>query len=693
MSMRFNINFKIAAPMIGITVFISLLLSVIAFQSMTINLEKNKIDHLQSNAKLSMDKLDRTMFDRISDIRLLSGNIVFDEESDINKLIEEFRRVEEEKKSYISMSIYNTKGIKLGDTRGIAIGLNESTKPFFMHAATGEIFFDKIPVMSQSLQVYVIHFSAPLRDETGGIKGVVVARFPISKINDIFASSEDVADLNIDLITKNGATIFSNHGINILEKTSENSIYDVISSGTKDVEFLKINEPYGEELYVAVKQKGFLDYKGSEWILVFGAPASAIFSSIDKVKQDFLIAAVVFVIIVIVFSLLIARTLSRPIVVLRDMVNEISKGNLDAKIKINSKDEVGNLAKTFNYMAYSLRKSKEVLESKVRERTRNLDRKVTELTEMKSALLNIMEDSDEANRELTEAHEKLQDSLKKLKEVDVKKDEFISIAAHELKTPLTSIHGFSQLLLNPSVMKVSGKRSKYLSIIESETKRLSNLVTEILDLSRIDLGTIKFIIEDVNTSEILNDIKKEMEIQILSKGLKPVYRIESNLPKIATDKERLVQILMNLINNSVKYTPKGSITVKAYREKEFIHFAVKDTGIGIPKEHHSKIFQRFYQVDSSYTRASGGTGLGLSLCKEFVASLGGKIWFTSAFGKGSEFHFILPIMSREVIKKYGQGNDTPERNAVTAKKPAENKTKKLYNRAKNPPDVQKMTEK
>ncbi len=179
-------------------------------------------------------------------------------------------------------------------------------------------------------------------------------------------------------------------------------------------------------------------------------------------------------------------------------------------------------------------------------------------------------------------------------------------------------------------------------------------MTEILDLSRVDLGTIKFVIEEVDVNTTLDDIKKEMNVQIQANGLKSTYEIDKNLPKIYTDKERLIQVLMNLITNAVKYTPKGQIDVKVARESQYLHFCVKDNGIGIPKENSAKIFTRFYQVDSSYTRKAGGTGLGLSLCKEFVNALGGDIWFKSTAGKGSEFHFTLPIKSKEIINKYGK---------------------------------------
>jgi signal transduction histidine kinase len=254
-----------------------------------------------------------------------------------------------------------------------------------------------------------------------------------------------------------------------------------------------------------------------------------------------------------------------------------------------------------------------------------------------------MEDMEETNRQLVNIQEELEKSLKELREMDIKKDQFISIAAHELKTPLTSIHGFSQLLQNRKVSNNFTKRSKYLKIMDHETKRLAKLVNDILDLSRIDLGTVKFSLDGVDLNRLIEDVKKEMDVQINEKGLKSEYDVEKGMPKIITDREKLTEILLNIINNAVKYTPTGKISVKAFKEKEGVHFIIKDTGIGIAKENQKKIFERFYQVDSSYSRKAGGTGLGLALCSEFIGFLGGKLWIKSELGKGSEFHFTMPL--------------------------------------------------
>lgn len=255
-------------------------------------------------------------------------------------------------------------------------------------------------------------------------------------------------------------------------------------------------------------------------------------------------------------------------------------------------------------------------------------------------------------RDITERkriEKELKKSVEELKKLDVEKNEFLSIAAHELKTPLAAIHGFSQLLQNEDVFMNKDTRNKYLDIIDKETNRLGRLVSNILDLSRVDLGTIRFVIEKVNLYEIVERIKVEIEKRAKEKGLELTFEIEKNLPKIPTDQEKLIQILLNLIDNAIKYTPKGSVKIKINGIGDFVQFAVADTGIGISKKHFSKIFTRFYQVDSSYTRKAMGSGLGLSICKEYVKALGGEIWFESEKRKGSTFYFTLPLKVKSEI--------------------------------------------
>ncbi|MFH2021367.1 MAG: ATP-binding protein [archaeon] len=234
----------------------------------------------------------------------------------------------------------------------------------------------------------------------------------------------------------------------------------------------------------------------------------------------------------------------------------------------------------------------------------------------------------------------------KLKELDKQKDAFISIAAHELKTPLTSIKGFTELMENDKIRRSDKKKKYYLDLIHKNTNRLYNLILDLVDSSRISLGQIKMNIEKVDVESVIEETKESMMILISEKGLKSAFVFEKNLPKIKADKERVLQVLRNLIINALHYTEKGSISVSAYKKDNFVRFEVKDTGQGIPKESQDKLFSRFYQVDSSMKRKVGGSGLGLSVCKGLVELMNGKIWFDSVVSKGTTFYFTLPIAKK-----------------------------------------------
>ncbi len=349
-------------------------------------------------------------------------------------------------------------------------------------------------------------------------------------------------------------------------------------------------------------------------------------------------------------SNILSKLISVPLLELKDKAEEIGQGKFDVRIKVKSKDEIGDLAYAFNKMAAQLEyQSKKIqqhekeLHHLVDQKTLQLKHKVNELEKTKLAIMNVLEDAHSTNKQLKEAREQLRKTITELRLMDKKKDEFLSITAHELKTPLTSIRGFTDLLTNENVMKNPQLREKYFSIIVQDTKRLENLVNDILDLSRLDIGTMKFDYEQITVSEVIKELKNLSDISIKKKGLRSIYKVEKDLPKIYVDKSRLIQVLSNLINNSIKYTEKGFIKIEVFRKNNFVHFRVSDTGIGIPKKEQKRIFERFYQVDSSFTRKVGGFGLGLAICKAIIEKFGGKIWVAKSSKKGTVFEFTVKI--------------------------------------------------
>jgi PAS domain S-box-containing protein len=232
-------------------------------------------------------------------------------------------------------------------------------------------------------------------------------------------------------------------------------------------------------------------------------------------------------------------------------------------------------------------------------------------------------------------------SKNKAEESDRLKTAFLQNMSHEIRTPLNGILGFSALLNSEDVSKKDIK--EYTNTIISSGKRLIEIVNNILDISKIQTGQIIVEIENVNIDEVLLELFSLFEHYALSKNnqLSMIYHKDTNI-SILTDELKFKQILTNLINNSIKFTDKGIIEIGYYTINESIIFYVKDSGIGIPAEFHSKIFDRFVQSNHSLSRGFEGAGLGLSICKGLVEIMGGSIWFDSIETQGTIMYFKLP---------------------------------------------------
>ncbi|HDH41064.1 MAG TPA: HAMP domain-containing protein [Candidatus Altiarchaeales archaeon] len=378
-------------------------------------------------------------------------------------------------------------------------------------------------------------------------------------------------------------------------------------------------------------------------VLLLGLSTRSVEHAVNEMIWRNLQIAFYLILMSLVFSYILASSVINPIKKLTEGAEEIGSGNLDYRIDIRTKDEIGYLAMAFNKMAKNLKESRAELEEYSRdlakmvdERTKELNKKIRELKDAKAATLNLLEDMDKASRELRESYQKLA-------EADKLKDEFMNIAAHELKTPLVPIMGYLSMLRDGSLGELTKEEKDSLEIIFRNVNRLKKLIDDILDISKLESGAMKFNMKDVQIAEIIKNSLEDMRSYAEGKGLTIKAEIQPNLPPIQGDKNRLMQVLTDLIDNAIKFTEKGGIVIEARREKDNILVKVKDTGIGISKENINKLFTKFYQVDSSLSRRYGGTGLGLAICKRIVEAHGGKIWVDSELGKGSTFQFTLPV--------------------------------------------------
>ncbi len=224
------------------------------------------------------------------------------------------------------------------------------------------------------------------------------------------------------------------------------------------------------------------------------------------------------------------------------------------------------------------------------------------------------------------------------------KSEFISNMSHELRTPLTSIIGFSDLLISENFGTLNESQKKYTSNVLRSGKHLLELINALLDFSKIEAGKMELILEEFAIQDAINEIKETMMPLAMKKEIELNYSINVKDPIIVADSVKFKQILYNLVSNAIKFTDQGgSVTMGINTTDEIISVLVKDSGIGISSENQDKLFNPFYQVDSSNAREYEGTGLGLALVEKFVEMHGGKIRVDSEVGKGSTFTFRIPI--------------------------------------------------
>lgn len=254
-----------------------------------------------------------------------------------------------------------------------------------------------------------------------------------------------------------------------------------------------------------------------------------------------------------------------------------------------------------------------------------------------------------------EGYVKIMHDMTEHKLQEQQKDNFISIASHELKTPITSIKAFIQLLQR-STLGIDSKNDLYLSRIDKQINKLTQLIDDLLDVSRISQGRLEYNEEVFPFDELVNEIIEE--IRPISTKHKIIKRGKINTLVFA-DKYRVGQVLTNLLTNAIKYSPGNTnIIVSSAVEKNGVTLSVRDFGIGIPKNQREKVFNRFYRVHDKQRESYPGLGLGLYISAQIMKRHGGKLWFDSEVNKGSVFHFFLPITLRNKFRQ-DLKNQTP----------------------------------
>jgi signal transduction histidine kinase len=254
----------------------------------------------------------------------------------------------------------------------------------------------------------------------------------------------------------------------------------------------------------------------------------------------------------------------------------------------------------------------------------------------------------EATAELADQNELLRRQAFQLEQASAAKSQFLANVSHELRTPLNAIMGYTHLLLEGVSGELKPPQQDKLGRVDANARHLLAVINDLLDISRIESGKMPVQIERVRLPELIDEVMTEVEPVIAGTRLAVSRNLSPKLPEIDTDRQKVKQIVLNLLSNALKFTPQGSVAIRLKHDKssDEISISVTDTGIGVAEENQKTIFEAFEQANSSYARRHGGTGLGLSICRRLAQLLEGRITLASQLGEGSTFTLFLPRKAR-----------------------------------------------
>lgn len=307
---------------------------------------------------------------------------------------------------------------------------------------------------------------------------------------------------------------------------------------------------------------------------------------ITELTNDFsivvLIAGVLFVILSVYIGTIFVRKITKPLEIMREAAEKVTTGDYSVRVPIFSKDEIGQLGNAFNHMSVSIQKE------------------------------------------------------------DEKKKEFLADVSHELRTPISYVKGYSEALI-AGMVKSLKDQERYLQIIHREANRMERLVGDLLDLSRLDSEDFRLELRPLPLAQLVEDCLQKYLLKLQDKGLSISWELNPDII-VHADEDRIVQVIQNIVDNSINYTEQGSITVLLSKHEKGCILSIKDTGVGIPREDLQRVTQRFFRVNKARTRNDGGTGLGLAISNKLIQLHGGQITIESTFGKGTAISIILPVI-------------------------------------------------
>ncbi len=502
------------------------------------------------------------------------------------------------------------------------IGTDHSTRSHIRQVIASGQRSISLPFVETKTSTPAVALAIPIRDEQGQLMSILSGFIDLSS-SDIRRPIEQALNLghtgHAVIVDSQGRLIASTEPGAFLGPGEHLRFYRKMMAerlvGVETVPYEDEEEDYGHMHVMA-----FAPLSMADWGVAMGGDATETFAPVITLRNTIFLLGGLMLVAIVAATLIGTRRLVYPVKVLTRSAQDIAEGDLTASIQISEGGEIGVLAKSLEEMRLRLKESIDEiqgwnveLEERVTDRTRELEQLMEEVSRLHA-----------------------------IRELDRLKSEFISSISHELRTPLGFITGYVTTLLRPDVPHSEETRREFLQIIEEESQKLLELVENLLDTSRIQAGSFTVEKKPIDIGELVQKVVEKVES--ITDQHSFLLRFEPMLPSLPGDARRLEQVLHNLLDNAIKYSPRSSqITISGEMKNDHIQVSVADEGQGIPQADLAKIFDAFYRIAGTDAQKTRGTGLGLTICRAIVEVHGGRIWAESVPGKGSTFYFTLSL--------------------------------------------------